>query len=164
MVGPRAGRAYQAPSSASEVRAMPLRERTTVSAPTGLEGLRAASRLGAGGVSSVVNKRNSRVIVFQPEHVALILDGQKTQTRRLWARCRVRVGSVHACVARRFGAPFARVRVLSVRQEPLGAMSDDDAQRCGYQDRAAYHVAFERIYGTPTRDPLVWVVDFEVVP
>ena len=111
----------------------------------------------------MVLERTPLVIVFQPEHVAPILAGRKTQTRRLWARCRVRVGGVHACVTRRFGAPFARVRILAVRQEPLGAMSDDDARCCGYEDRAGYRLAFERIYGMRTPDPLVWVIDFEVV-
>jgi hypothetical protein len=104
------------------------------------------------------------MLSFKPDHVEKILSGAKTQTRRLWLRCRVRVGAIHPCVTRRFGAPFARVRITAVRQEPLTAISDDDVLREGYEDRAAYLLALENIYGMPLKpDVLVWVVDFELV-
>lgn len=45
------------------------------------------------------------MILFREEHVAPILNGEKTQARRLWAKPRVRVGSVHKAYTR---PPFAR--------------------------------------------------------
>jgi hypothetical protein len=45
------------------------------------------------------------MLLFKAEHVPMILDGRKTQTRRAWKRCRVRVGSVHKCYSG--GMPFS---------------------------------------------------------
>ena len=52
------------------------------------------------------------MIVFNQEHVAPILAGQKTVTRRIWPRCRVRVGGTYACAVGRFSKPFARGAAL----------------------------------------------------
>lgn len=103
------------------------------------------------------------MILFKPEHVAPILEGRKTQTRRMWKRCRVKVGGVHQCLTRLFGAPFAIVRILAVRQEGLEAISDEDVRREGYETRGAYLLTFARINRLAEADPLVWVVDFALV-
>lgn len=70
-----------------------------------------------------------------------------------------------------FGKPFAKVRILSVRQEPLGAITVNDAMREGYASVEEYLEAFFRIYkkkliGMRLVDigmMPVWVIDFEVV-
>lgn len=102
------------------------------------------------------------MILFKREHVAPILAGTKTQTRRTWARCRVKAGSVHM-LKTGFGKDdsFAHVRIKDARQEPLGDITEADAKAEGYPSIAAYIEAFERIYRT-TWDPalVVWVVDF----
>ena len=46
------------------------------------------------------------MLLFKAEHVQFILDGRKTQTRRTWAKCRVKVGSVHKCYSG--GLPISR--------------------------------------------------------
>lgn len=109
----------------------------------------------------------------------MILDGRKTQTRRLWKKGRVKVGMIHQCYTRPAwlkvdpGTPFARVQILAVRQEQLGAITPEDALREGYQTREDYFEAFARInYRGPSAGPvivrsfyeqLVWVVDFQRV-
>jgi hypothetical protein len=109
------------------------------------------------------------MILFKPEHVAPILAGAKTQTRRLGRR-RWREGSVHGCYTRppfaRGGAePFCKVRILKVRRESLSRITTADAHAEGYQDTLAFMVAFYRI--NPKVDPHadldVWVVTFELV-
>lgn len=106
------------------------------------------------------------MILFKPEHVPLILDGRKTQTRRLWKKPRVRVGAVHQCFTKppwmqEKAEPFARVRITGLRWEELACISAEDALREGYADREAYFEAFERIYRVERDDiGLVWVVDF----
>jgi hypothetical protein len=104
------------------------------------------------------------MISFKPEHVRPILEGRKTQTRRLGKK-RWNVGAVHQCRTRLFdGEPFASVRITSVRREPLGEISHADVVREGYKTIADFRGAWEAIYGRPfDRDLEVWVVDFELV-
>ncbi|MFW6195390.1 MAG: ASCH domain-containing protein [Chloroflexota bacterium] len=91
-----------------------------------------------------------------------ILEGRKTQTRRLWKRRRVREGSVHQARTALFGAPFARLRALRVWQERLGEISEQDAYAEGYESRDAFLSAFERINGQAPLDEPVWCVEFRV--
>jgi len=103
------------------------------------------------------------MISFKPEHVQPILEGRKTQTRRLGKK-RWNVGAIHQCKTRLFdGEPFARVRIKSVRMERLGDISSEDVTREGYETRADFRAAWETIYGSPSDDLEAWVVDFKLV-
>ncbi len=104
------------------------------------------------------------MILFKPAHVGLIVEGRKTQTRRLGGK-RWNVGAVHQCRTSRFNDPFTRVRILAVRQERLGDISDQDIYREGYGDEPGdYKRVWESIYRQPWDDNLeVWVVDFGLV-
>jgi len=104
------------------------------------------------------------MILFKPEHVEPILRGEKTQTRRI-GRCRWRPGSIHQAKTslKKGSKPFALLRIVSVRQERLGDISEDDAKKEGYSSVEAYKEVFKRIYGWWDENELVWVVDFEVV-
>jgi len=107
------------------------------------------------------------MLLFKPEHVEAIKSGRKTQTRRLWPHgCRVKVGSIHQCRTRMLDASstFARIRILRVWRERLLDISEADAHAEGYLSREAYWTAFVRINGPLAEpNPLVWVVEFEVV-
>jgi len=102
------------------------------------------------------------MILFKPEHVAPILTGRKTQTRRIGRR-RWKVGSVHQARTSYHGKPFAYLRIVAVRQERLGEITLGDAVREGYNSISEYKEVFKRIYGHWDADMPVWVVDFEVV-
>lgn len=101
------------------------------------------------------------MILFKPEHVQPILDGRKTQTRRLGNR-RWREGAVHQARTKMFGDPFAYLRILDVRREVLGAITTADARAEGYTMTADYLAAFERINGSAPLELPVWVVEFEL--
>lgn len=109
------------------------------------------------------------MLLFKPEHVAPILAGTKTQTRRIWSRCRVRVGAAHQCYTRppmSGGKPFCRVRIEAVHRERLGDISLANAWREGYPNVDAYIDAFcriNRVCGAPVvLNQVVWVVDFQL--
>ena len=104
------------------------------------------------------------MILFKPEHVPMILEGRKAQTRRLGKR-RWKVGSTHQAKTTLFGKAFAQLRVTGVRQQRLCDISDEDVKCEGYLTRADYYDAFVLInrLGTYTLGELVWVIDFELV-
>lgn len=111
------------------------------------------------------------MLLFRPEHVEPILRREKTQTRRIWKRVRVKVGAVHQCYTRPAwvdppGKPFARVKILGVRKERLADISDEDCRREGYPDRDHYVAAVARINKMPRLHALETVFDvvsFELV-
>ena len=110
------------------------------------------------------------MILFKPEHVPMILEGRKTQTRRLWPKGkRANAGALHQCATRLFDpeAVFATVRVLRVWQEHLLPISSEDARAEGYETPWAYYNAFAAIndvdvFHLRDANPVVWCVEFEL--
>lgn len=102
------------------------------------------------------------MILYKREHVAPILRLDKIQTRRRGKR-RWKVGSIHQAKLNYFSKPFAKLEIVSVYQERLGDISEDDARREGYPSVALYIEAFKRIYGDWDPDEIVWVVNFKLI-
>lgn len=112
------------------------------------------------------------MILFKPEHKDLILKGLKTQTRRT-GKCRWRVGSIHQAKLnfKKGSTPFAHLKITGVRQEPFGAITEEDAKKEGYSSVDDYIEAFFRIYSKQLKgkklvdigEMPVWVIDFKVV-
>ncbi|MFA4834944.1 MAG: ASCH domain-containing protein [Dehalococcoidia bacterium] len=101
------------------------------------------------------------MILFKPEHVPMILDDTKTQTRRKGKR-RWKVGSVHQAKTNfKKDSTFASVRILAVREELLGCITTEDAKAEGYNSIAEYKEVFIKIYGQWTPEEVIHVVDFE---
>jgi len=104
------------------------------------------------------------MLLFKKQHIAPILTGAKTETRRIWPKGpRVRVGAVHQCRTSLFGEPFARVRVTGLRRERLGDMTDSDAYLEGYDSLEEFYGAWLEINGSWNPQQMVYVVDFEVI-
>jgi len=86
------------------------------------------------------------MLLFKPEHVARILAGGKTQTRRIWAKRRAKPGSTHLAKTNMISKDFfARLEILDVRKEMLGQISESDAAHEGYPSRLAFLIAFANI-------------------
>lgn len=106
------------------------------------------------------------MILFKPEHVQPILEGRKTQTRRLGKK-RWNIGAVHQARTQLFGEPFALLRILAVDPQRLRDLDDQDARSEGYDSVPAYLEAFYRINRRPSgmtttewQNPLIWRVEF----
>ena len=114
------------------------------------------------------------MILFRVEHVQPILEGRKTQTRRLWDTPRVKVGSIYQARTTMLvkASTFALLRVKRVWQVwDLRETTLDEAQAEGYASRKEFLAAFRRINkwegSLPVREDAgiwpIWAVEFELV-
>lgn len=95
-----------------------------------------------------------------------VLDGNQTQTRRpikQRKRYTYAVGNTYAVQAASGKGGGARLEVLRVREQLLGAVTEADARAEGYESLAAFRHAWTAQYGgfNPAED--VWVVEFRLV-
>lgn len=104
------------------------------------------------------------MLLFKPEHVDPILSGRKTQTRRIWKKPRAKVGSVHLAktvmLSREF---FARLKILHVKLERLGDISQEDAKAEGGYTVESFKRIWIEINGKWDPDLIVHVVKFEKI-
>ena len=107
------------------------------------------------------------MILFQPDHIYPILFGQKTETRRIWNKQRVKVGTIHqAKVGKDLfqkDTYFAKIRILDVHTEKLGWISIESAKREGYDSIEAYQAEWIKINKEWNPDQEVYVIRFELV-
>lgn len=104
------------------------------------------------------------MILFRHEHIFPILAGLKNKTRRTWAKPRVKVGSIQKAKTEMISKYyFANLRILEVYQQPLGAMTEQDAYDEGGYTLEGYKAEFQKIYGYWNDNNVVYVVGFEVL-
>ena len=102
------------------------------------------------------------MLLFKPEHIPMILNGTKTQTRRVWKTRRVKVGNIYQCKITLFGKPFATVKVVGLREEMLGLISKEDCVAEGYPKLYQFMNAWEKINGKWNPALTVSVVTFKL--
>lgn len=114
-------------------------------------------------------------LIFRRRLAEAVLDGRKTQTRRRmndnpnspWfrERCGFQVGESYAVQPGRGKRAIGRVVIEQVRAEPLGAMTEADAQAEGFDSLAAFFLGWQEINGLrPDSDEIVWVLSFSRSP
>ena len=114
-----------------------------------------------------------------------VRSGQKTQTRRLaketdklWTmepegkapekvllrggRHRWRTGRTYAVQPGRNQKAIARIRLLDIRYELLGHISETEAQAEGYASLEAFELAWAKIHGRYDPEQPVWVLEFRL--
>lgn len=110
-------------------------------------------------------------MLFKPYHIPMIRSGSKTVTRREWDENYhgPTVGSVQIASDEMFTSETQAdcyIRVLDKYNQPLGDMTDADAQKEGdYETLAEFKQGYRDVYGPNAWDPakVVTVVEFEYV-
>jgi hypothetical protein len=123
-------------------------------------------------------------MIFQYSH-EMVLDGTKTQTRRIVndeespirvgdkivgvrgaRRVKWQVGLTYAAQPGRTKKAIGHIKVISIRQERLQDVSEADAQAEGFRSREDFHRIWSSIHTKHGRrwedNPLVWVLEFEL--
>ena len=104
------------------------------------------------------------MLLFKPEHVTPILTSRKTQTRRIWKKPRAKVGSVHLAKTKMLSKEyFAKLKILDVKQELLGDITEADAQAEGGYTVDTFRKVWISINGSWEPETMVYVVTFERV-
>lgn len=109
------------------------------------------------------------VILFKPEHIPMILSGQKTATRRRWSKWRVKEGGEYQCRTKLFdkSSTFAIIKVTKRYEQALRDITFEDALKEGYPTRQDYFDKWIEINGVccllRPLDEIVKVVEFELV-
>lgn len=103
-------------------------------------------------------------MLFKPEHVPMILNDTKTETRRIWKSCHVKVGNVYQAKTQMISKDFfAKIKVLKVWQEKLSDITEESAKREGYPTREVYFQKFDEINGNTPLWTVVYAIRFERV-
>ena len=102
------------------------------------------------------------MLLFKEWHIEPILKGTKTETRRQWKKCRVKVGSIHKCKTEIFTKKyFARVKILKTFQQKLRCMVMEDYSHEGGYTKEEFIDGWRAINGIYDKEETVWVVKFE---
>ena len=102
------------------------------------------------------------MLLFKPEHIPMILNETKTQTRRVWKTRRVKVGNSYQCKTTLFGKPFATIKVVGLREEQLSKISIDDVNAEGYESLHDFMGVWMKINGSWNPNLIVSVVTFKL--
>lgn len=105
------------------------------------------------------------MLSFTPELAAMVLNGTKTQTRRVRVGRPFVPGSRHLCYTRPpwlKGKPFAEIDILKVTRERVGEISEADAVAEGFQNRAGFLGVIAEIYGREALEADCWCVEFRL--
>lgn len=102
-------------------------------------------------------------MIFKRENALRISRGAKNETRRL-KRPRVKAGETYMVRTSFFDTEdWGRIKILGIRRERLGAISEKSARREGCRSREEFLKMFEAINGPVHHNRKVWVVRFRYV-
>lgn len=100
-------------------------------------------------------------MLFKPYLMEPVLNGSKTESRRLWKRCMVRVNGVYDAKTNfRNESTFARIRITYVRRERLGSINIDGVRKEGCKSLEEFKKIWTDIYGNWDDDTQVFVIGF----
>ena len=99
------------------------------------------------------------MLLFKQKFIEKIKSGEKTQTIRLWKRCRMRTGQ------RSYIAGVGYIRIESVERVELDELTDDDANLDGFATADALREEIRSLYDADIlAQRKLYIVRFTVYP
>lgn len=103
-------------------------------------------------------------MLFKPYLVGPILGGEKTETRRLWKRCLVKVGGTYrAKTGYSNESLFGTIRITYIRKESLGSIDTEGLKREGCRSLDEFKKIWIDSYGSWQPSAEVYVIGFRLV-
>ena len=104
------------------------------------------------------------MFLFQKNHILMIQQRKKTQTRRLHKKFRARIGSVHQCRTELFGPSHCKIRILRRWWERLGDINYADAHyEGGYSPEDYINGMIEMHKGKVNVNTVLACYEFELI-
>jgi len=100
-------------------------------------------------------------MIFQKEHIRLILEGKKTQTRRRHVRV-LKLGRVYRIQRSWYEWTDIRIVITRAFQQRLGDITEEDAEKEGGYAIEEFRKTWEKINGNWDSAEVVWVYEFKV--
>lgn len=103
-------------------------------------------------------------VLFKSYLVKPILNGTKTETRRLWKRCSVKVGSIYKAKTNfRGNSVFATIMITYIRKGRLGEIDRNGLKKEGCESLDEFKKIWIDSYGSWQPDSQVFVIGFQLV-
>jgi hypothetical protein len=103
-------------------------------------------------------------MLFKRYLVEPILGETKTETRRLWKRCLVKVGGTYKAKTNfRNSSTFATITITYIRKERLGNIDADSVRKEGCQSLDEFKQIWIDSYGSWQPDAQVFVIGFQLI-
>ncbi len=103
-------------------------------------------------------------MLFKDSMIKPIIDGVKTETRRVWSRRMVRENNIYKAMTNYSrNSIFALIKIVYIRRERLGDIDEDSARKEGYRSVKEFVREWNNIHGSWDPDLPVYVIGFKVV-
>ncbi|HDI47183.1 MAG TPA: ASCH domain-containing protein [Candidatus Methanomethylia archaeon] len=103
--------------------------------------------------------RQRKSLRFSKEYMQAVLSGRKTSTIRVHTKLK-KGDEVDITVN---GRIIGAVKILNVEKKPLKELTDEDARKDGFKDKAALLKALYKHYGKLPRNLPVYIIDFKLL-
>lgn len=105
------------------------------------------------------------MILFREEFIEKILSGQKTQTRRMWKKPRIKVGTLHWAQTHMIwkGGRFARIKIDNVQEWDESTISKEDLRAEGFELEKDFWDLWYKMHEGRSKFYKGFVVHFHVV-
>ena len=100
--------------------------------------------------------------IFKPKHLNLILQGKKTQTRRI-SRYRLKIGKAYAARSKMLEPEQARIVIIRAWRQQLRNLTPEDIRKEGFNNFTEFRQAWKEIYGTWNPDQIVTAYEFRLL-
>ena len=100
--------------------------------------------------------------IFKRKHLNLILQGTKTQTRRI-SRYRLKIGKAYAVRSKMLEPAQARITITRAWRQQLRNLTPEDVHKEGFNNFTEFRQAWIEIYGTWNPDQIVTAYEFRLL-
>ena len=100
--------------------------------------------------------------IFKPKHLNLILQGTKTQTRRI-SRYRLKIGKAYAVRSKMLEPAQAKIVITRAWRQQLRNLTPEDIRKEGFNNFTEFRQAWIEIYGTWNPDQIVTAYEFRLL-
>ena len=100
--------------------------------------------------------------IFKRKYIDLILQGKKTQTRRI-SRYRLKIGKAYAVRSKMFEPAKTRITITRAWRQQLRDLTPEDVRKEGFNSFTEFRQAWIQIYGTWNPDQIVTAYEFRLL-